>query len=609
MRRKAPSRKGKKKSKTSSSSSSSSSAAASSSSSSAASASAGAGAGEQRVTILLGTRGHLETLWRPAAVYSDTITVYSLVSSCSTMFKDQHNLWRAHKRSVGVAGKVLELFRAHDNQIYDLAWIPFAADAVSNGDALTRPTARGYLATCGIDHKVKLWHVATCCDPTWSPEGEASSAWADPTWGDDDPEIVRITAVGSSNVRTQTRQLLVGHAEEVRSVTPLFPPNLAAAGGRGGGLTRAPKFLMASCSNDKSLRVWDPWAGGGSLRQLGGCIDHVTNEQSKLGHENKVLCLTHLPVHGYIATGGADKVIMLWRLPAGYSETLTKAKRGGGGRSSSSGGGDGAKQKPLFDYPLAETLPEEVRPTTSAAAKGSWSRAEPQQVAKGVKQKHEFERDCFLGKLEGHRDSVTCIVAVPNHGCSDRSPHRREYMASGSDDKSVFLWDFSSTPPERVRKLRQHTDAISCLAVLPPTLHYIPVPADILGSDSKYVAPFAYNGEGAPPQQLLLASGAHDGSVRVWDLLSGKHIRDYRVGVGGISRAWVMTLAVYPTRLKGETLIVSGHEDKTIRIWSLEEERIVRTIPGQHDEVSTLAILPGGLIAIGSADGTLRIIA
>ena len=75
---------------------------------------------------------------------------------------------------------------------------------------------------------------------------------------------------------------------------------------------------------------------------------------------------------------------------------------------------------------------------------------------------------------------MRCIVAVPNHGCTDmRNPHRREYMASGSDDKSVFLWDFSSTPPERVRKLRQHTDAISCLAVLPPTLEYLPVPAKV----------------------------------------------------------------------------------------------------------------------------------
>ena len=78
-----------------------------------------------------------------------------------------------------------------------------------------------------------------------------------------------------------------------------------------------------------------------------------------------------------------------------------------------------------------------------------------------------------------------------------------------------------------------------------------------------------------------------------------------------------MTLAVYPTRLKGETLIVSGHEDKTIRMWSLEHPRTVdrpngeavRTIPNQHSEVDTLTMLPGGLIATGSADGTLHIIA
>jgi len=409
-----------------------------------------------------------------------------------------------------------------------------------------------------------------------------------------------------------------------------------------------PKFLMASCSDDKSMRVWDPWTGGAALRQIGGCIDHALNVVSKVGHEGKVLCLTHLPVHGMIATGGADKVIIMWKLPEGYCGSSGagggKAKRGRGGSSSGSGSGGGAggggkqKKTPLFDYPLAQHLPEEDRPISVADSK-------PAHLPRGhvnTLAKHEFESACFVAKLEGHRDWVRCIVAVPNHGCADmRNPHRREYMASGSDDKSVFLWDFSSTPPERVRKLRQHTDAISCLAVLPPTREYIPVPPKILGGDPTHVGEFSFiyryisrescsQFDSLPLtsltieapfkpgcRQLLLASGAHDGSVRVWDLLSGKHIRDYRVGIGGISRAWVMTLAVYPTRLKGETLIVSGHEDKTIRMWSLENPwssdrpngEAVRTIPNQHSEVDTLTMLPGGLIATGSADGTLRIIA
>ena len=507
-----------------------------------------------RVKIVLIMPSHLQTLWRPAAAYSTTMDVYNLVSTCHLFAGDQAALWRAHKRSVGVAGKVLEQWQAHTNKINDIAWIPFAYDDNGRGVTADR-TARGYLATCGeVDHTVKLWRVQSCCDSTWNAAGGA------------------VESIALSK-RTSEVFSLAGHSEGVRSIACLYPAHCDVA-----EPFRTPKFMMASCSNDKSARVWDPWTGGDSLRQIGGCVEvepssslppALQQQQEKaeeaqgstVGHDGKVLCITHLPLHGYIATGGSDKVIMLWRLPARYTERVPAA------------------------------LPDAA---------------------------DDFEQARFVGKLEGHRDWVRCIVAVPNPGCSDSSPHRREYMASGSDDKSIFLWDFSTTPPERVRKLRQHTDAISCLAMIPPRMNHRRI---MHPADAEYVLPFAH--DGASPQQLLLVSGSHDGAVRVWDLCTtqvegGTSIRDYRIGVGGISRTWVLSLAVYPARVNGETLIISGHQDKTLRVWSLENSDVtlsrytpglVRTLGGQPCEVDSLAILPGGLIATGSAGGTLRIIA
>ena len=558
-------------------------------------------ASDGRVVLIM--PGHLQTLWRPAVAYISTMDVYNLVSSCRLFADDQTALWRAHKRSVGVAGKVIEQWQAHNNKICDVAWIPFTYDNDGQGESANR-SERGYLATCAVDHTVKLWRVGSCCHPMLSPFDEGCSATA----SDAVMESQRASELPPPTLAPKFT--LVGHAEEVRGITPLYPAHMVCS--PGGGLPSAPKFLMASCGNDKSLRVWDPWVGGRALRKIGGEIDGLTKTQSKIGHTDKVLCITHLPVHGYIATGGADKVIKLWRLPSGYSENTSDDEcihhREWGYNATAS---DTTSSISVYDNVWSQLNMSSL--TGLQLAPSSQKRPKTD-----VEQKHEFERACFVEMLEGHRDCVRCIVAVPNHGCSDQSPHNREYMASGADDKSIFLWDFSSSPPTRVRKLRQHTGEISCLAMLPPPLDRIPVPSSgQLTGESVRLSGEHLLGVGS---QLLLASGSYDGSVRVWDLHTGESVRDFRVGVGGVSRAWVTSLAVYPKRIHGETLIISGYQ-RAIRIWSLENvdattsrctaPGLVRTLtePQCSIEVEALAMLPGGLIAIGGADGKLRVIA
>ena len=54
-------------------------------------------------------------------------------------------------------------------------------------------------------------------------------------------------------------------------------------------------------------------------------------------------------------------------------------------------------------------------------------------------------------------------------------------------------------------------------------------------------------------------------------------------------------------------LLASGSGDDTVRVWEVESGRLVRTLAGYTDEVRALAGLPGGLVASGSHDNTVAV--
>ena len=83
-----------------------------------------------------------------------------------------------------------------------------------------------------------------------------------------------------------------------------------------------------------------------------------------------------------------------------------------------------------------------------------------------------------------------------------------------------------------------------------------------------------------------------------WDLKTGKLLRTLTGHTGGIC-----TLAIAPN---GQYL-VSGSEDKTIKIWHWESGEIRQTLSGHKQTVRILAIHPNGqTIVSGSDDKTVK---
>lgn len=113
------------------------------------------------------------------------------------------------------------------------------------------------------------------------------------------------------------------------------------------------------------------------------------------------------------------------------------------------------------------------------------------------------------------------------------------------------------------------------------------------------------------PDGSTLASGGRGGSVSLWDLatsrvrsrLAGHRTTPYFDGVVR-QNAMIWTVAFSPDG----TLLASGADDMSIILWDVKSGRPVRTLAGHKHGVRSLAFTPDGKkLASGSADTTVRL--
>ncbi|KAG8865454.1 hypothetical protein FRB97_004718, partial [Tulasnella sp. 331] len=144
-----------------------------------------------------------------------------------------------------------------------------------------------------------------------------------------------------------------------------------------------------------------------------------------------------------------------------------------------------------------------------------------------------------VATFEGHSHFVTSVAFSPNG----------DHLASGSDDKTVQVWDIQRGG--EVATFKGHSDWVTSVA-------------------------FSPNGD-------HLASGSHDKTVRVWDIQNGGGVATFK----GHSH-WVTSVAFSP---KGDCL-ASGSDDKTVRVWDIQNGGEVATFKGHSRWIASVAFSP-----------------
>ena len=192
-----------------------------------------------------------------------------------------------------------------------------------------------------------------------------------------------------------------------------------------------------------------------------------------------------------------------------------------------------------------------------------------------------------LATLTGHGGLVTGVAFSPDG----------KQLVSGSGDATVCLWSIqtrrqlwsSDTPQAQEQGIQD--PAIREAFDLPP----LPYKSPFEKLAFQWVLAVAYSPDG----KTLASSGSSDGTIQLWDVKSGKHIKTLKGHT-----EMVRTLAFLPDG----KILVSGSDDDTIRMWDVATGRENRILSGHSNDVKSVTFSRDGkMLASGSKDASVRL--
>jgi WD40 repeat protein len=321
--------------------------------------------------------------------------------------------------------------------------------------------------------------------------------------------------------------------------------------------------ILASGSADHTLRLWDP-ASGRELRTLSGHRDAV--EAVAFSRDGRTL-----------ASGSVDKTVKLWdpasgrelRSLSGHTDRVVAVAFCGAGGPLATGSWDHTVK--LWDSSSGAQLH-----TLHGAASEVWSVAcssDGRTVAAGSYDHTVRTWDAATGRelhtLGADPKGVESVAFSPDG----------RLLASAGGSRTVTLWNAASGTC-----LRSDLDSHACTSVL--------------AGQAAFVKAVAFSNRSG----LMLAAGGADQSIRIWQAADGDLLRAFQ----NAHTPWVGAIAFTADNKK----VVSRGGDNAIKLWDLESGRQLRSLVAGNVYAgsSSIALSPDGvLLAAGSANNSVRI--
>ena len=311
------------------------------------------------------------------------------------------------------------------------------------------------------------------------------------------------------------------------------------------------KYLLASCSFDGTIKLWDI-SSGGCLKTL-------------YGHTKEIYCISYNFQSNLLASGSVDKTIKLWNLSTG--ECI----------------------KTLFGH---------NHNVWSLAFTKNGKNLVSSSADKTIKL-WDVSTGNYTKTLQGHSREVTSVQLSPDN----------QIIASSSRDATIRLWDIETG--KNIKTFLGGKSWIWSAIFSPNKKHIITGGYDfnvkfweiktgrclkkIQGNYKQtYAITFSSNGK-------LLANSywLNNNSIKIWDVASEECIRILQ----GHSN-WVTCIAFSPDN----QLLASGSFDRTIKIWDISTGRCLKTMQGHRGELTSIIFSPDNkFIFSSSIDETIKI--
>lgn len=448
------------------------------------------------------------------------------------------------------------------------------------------------LATASKDGLVKVWDMGNGHElRTYRGSGDPVKALA---WSGDG-KLIASTAGNEIHLwdpaTGKLTTALKGHEKLVTALA--FAPDSAS---------------LASGSEDTSVRVWNVGQGA-ETANLNADFDKKSKAQ--------INDVAFSPNGKLVAAVNGNGLLQVWnpslekskRLVSGWdAHPSSTAYQVAFGKDTSvifSSGSDSRAKQWIGLGPNGENLPGHPRPTpieghngyvTALAATPDGKFLATGSTDKTVRLWDLTGPSPRLARVyQGHTEEVTSLAFSPDG----------QTLASGSTDQSIRLWTVALS--DEHRNYPEHTGYVWTAAFSPDGKLFADAGADrviyvrdaagkVLHKLEGHTAPvtaIAFNADGT-----RLASVGGDQVVRIWDVTTGKPVKEFKGH----------TAPVMAVSFGGPNRLLTGGIDKVARLWDLAKDEPTAVFPANKSMISAVALRADGKQAlVGSADGMLRV--